>query len=345
VFSFPKGPTRKPGRRTCKSTGNWKRRDSRKDCPKSDPNCVDSCWIFRSEKCEWGSCKYCAAGVPGRPFIVDGKSRTTISIEIDNELDSTPWTPSEVRNASTNDSVGKEIGRRWLEQAEGEHASVASFARHTLQLMSIAAPSKILVSSQKAAVDEVNHSKICYGLASSILGYNYEAGPLDIEHSLEKLDLKEVVNSLIKEGCIEETISSVEARLGSYTSKEPVFQTALTQIASEETNHAQLAWDTINWIKKRFPEISGFVEEAFRYHVENNLPVVVENGEFFKESTVCQEFNVDEVLKNYGIVVDGDKEKIRRATMTSIVEPVYLGKLKDVSLISKQIKDLRVDNI
>ena len=79
-----------------------------------------------------------------------------------------------------NNPNNQAIGRRWLVQAEAEHASVASFARHTLQLMSIGAPSELLVASQKASVDEIKHAKMCYGLASSFLGSDFGPGSLDV---------------------------------------------------------------------------------------------------------------------------------------------------------------------
>ena len=105
--------------------------------------------------------------MPGRPFTIKGHSRTTTSIAIENTLDSGAWKLNNTTTALTNDSHNQEIGRRWLEQGEGEHSSVASFARHTLQLMSIGASADLLSASQQAAVEEVRHSKICYGLARS----------------------------------------------------------------------------------------------------------------------------------------------------------------------------------
>ena len=58
-----------------------------------------------------------------------------------------------------NSTYKQEVGLQWLRQAEEEHASVASFARHTLQLMSFGAPSELLKESQRASVDEIKHAK------------------------------------------------------------------------------------------------------------------------------------------------------------------------------------------
>ena len=65
----------------------------------------------------------------GRPFIVKGDSRVANSQEcnFENNCDSLEWKMEETPSILTNASVNHAIGRRWLEQAEGEHASVASF--------------------------------------------------------------------------------------------------------------------------------------------------------------------------------------------------------------------------
>ena len=73
-----------------------------------------------------------------------------------------------------------------MEQAEGEHASVASFARNTLQLLTLGSPSELLVASQQAGIDEINHAKISYDIASANTGLNLAPGPLDVQKSLKK---------------------------------------------------------------------------------------------------------------------------------------------------------------
>merc|ERR1711874_857210 len=109
-----------------------------------------------------------------------------------------------------NNSLNKEIGRRWLEQAEGEHASVASFARNTLQLLTLGSPSELLIASKQAGIDEINHAKISYDIASANTGLRLAPGPLDIQESMKKLDVMSVVRSIIREGCVGETIAGVD---------------------------------------------------------------------------------------------------------------------------------------
>ena len=245
--------------------------------------------------------------------------------------------PSVLANVSLN----QEIGRRWLELAEGEHASVASFARHTLQLMSIQAPSTLITASQKAAIDEVRHAKITYGLASAFLRSNFRPGPLNVERSLEKMNLNEIAQSIIEEGCIEETISAFEAHVEASTAEDPAIKDALLKIASEETNHAQLAWDTIQWIRDSFPETQALVQETFYSELESRL-MQSEIELPFLQTSFCLDSVADNRFRDYGLIQSKDKNKIRVTVMRDIIKPAYITGLKEARLISKQISGLKI---
>ena len=280
--------------------------------------------------------------MPGRPFVVEGKFKTTVSkiCNTNNGNDTTSWKMGQVPSVLSNVSLNQEIGRRWLDLAEGEHASIASFARHTLQLMSSGAPSMLLDASQKAAIDEVRHAKRCYGFASAFLGSNFGPGQLDVEGSLTKMDAKKITQSIIEEGCIEETISAVEAHVAASTAQDPDVKAALSRIASDETNHAQLAWDTIQWITDNFPETQAFVEETFHSELESRL-FAIENELPSLQTTPCLESDADSVFRSYGLTVDGDSNKIHQAAMRDIIKPVYITGLKNVDFISTQISKMK----
>ena len=49
---------------------------------------------------------------------------------------------------------------RWRSNGLAEHASVASFSRHSLQLLALAAPADLVEASHRAAIDEVAHAKV-----------------------------------------------------------------------------------------------------------------------------------------------------------------------------------------
>ena len=108
--------------------------------------------------------------------MVGGKARKTTSLvgEIDAFNGKATWMIDQTPPTLANDSINQVIAMEFSEQGEGEHASVASFARHTLQLLNIGAPSELLMSSQKAAIDEVRHAKMCYGLAAAFFGLDVQ---------------------------------------------------------------------------------------------------------------------------------------------------------------------------
>ena len=235
-----------------------------------------------------------------------------------------------------NESLNVEIGKQWLISAEAEHASVASFAKHTLQLMSIGAPSELIEASQQASIDEIRHAKICYGIANVFLGCDFGPGFLNVEGSLGKMDLKKIIKSIIQEGCIEETISAVEAHIGAYMAQEPSIKNALSQIAMDETRHAQFAWETIQWMVRRFPDVQSFVTETFRTEVKDRT-LALEKSSLLKEASNCEESDINDAYRSNGIIVTSDRNVVRRVSIEDIIKPVYLKGLKDVKMISKLI--------
>jgi len=308
---------------------------SNKDCGRNE-----WCAGFRS------GCSFCVPdGVtPGRPFVVEGKYRTTTSQNFSSSKmnDNSHWCNSYTPEKLAKSVVNEEIGRQWLTLAEAEHASVASFAKHTLQLMSIGAPPDLLAASQESAIDEIRHAQICYGIASVFLGSDYGPGLLDVEGSLEKMDLKKIIQSIIQEGCIEETISAVEAHLGAYTAQVPSIKNSLTEIATDETRHAQFAWDTIQWIVERFPEVKNFVTDTFRTELENNL-VALEKSYLLEETKTSEDPDLNNIYRNNGLVVNSDRNQIRQIAIQTIIKPVYLRGFKNVNEITKLITKFKFD--
>jgi len=66
------------------------------------------------------------------------------------------------------------LAAAWTEDALVEHASVAAFARTTLELMALGAPAELLAGAQAAAADEVRHARLSFALASAYAGREVE---------------------------------------------------------------------------------------------------------------------------------------------------------------------------
>ena len=284
----------------------------------------------------------------GRQFIVKDRSRKTFSqtCNLDGPEFAGSWKMGQLPSISPNNSYNQEIGRRWLEQAELSHAALASFARNTLYLMSLGSTSGLLVTSQESGVDKIKHAKLFYGFASAFLDTDLAPGPLDVEGCLDETDLRFITRSLIMDGCIEETIGAIEVRLRANYAEDPAIKAALTQVASEEMNHAQFAWDTLEWILDKFPDIRGFVTETFRVELERSMQSFeCEANKKELPSTCtkpCTSSEERKMFRRYGLPGKDDRAEVRKSAMLEVIEPAYHTGFKDVKMISKGIRKLNV---
>ena len=284
--------------------------------------------------------------IAGRPFTVDGDSRMAKSIpcDVQDTFYAQSWKENLDLTISDNNTDNQRIGEHWLQHAEAEHASIASFARHTLQLMSIGAPSVLLAASQQASLDEIKHAKICYGIASAFLDTDFFPGALKVTDSMNQLNIKDIIQSLVQEGCIEETLSAMEARFQARWADIPDMKDSLETIAVEETSHAQLAWNTISWIIGKYPEEKQFILETFReafkaYWGDSSKHTDTTDSNIFPDQ--CGGSS----MRRFGLLTNKDKSLIRKAGVKLVIEPVFNEELRDVSKISRLIMELDLSNI
>src|SRR6185436_5474545 len=93
-----------------------------------------------------------------------------------------------------------ELARAWSEIGLMEHASVAAFARFTLQLLSVGAPAALVEQSQQALADELLHTRLCFSLASAYAGEALGPGRLPTEHALDLTALADIAALTLHEG-------------------------------------------------------------------------------------------------------------------------------------------------
>jgi hypothetical protein len=165
----------------------------------------------------------------GRPFVSD--SATVVS------------------NASA--STDDERAARWVSQGLGEHASVASFAAFSLQLMVNGAPFSLLTGAAKANADEVRHAEQSFALASRFAGHPITAEPFP-RHAISSLvpqSLEELAEAAFREGCIAETLSVFAAarQVDENDVVDDEERAVLTGIVRDEARHSALAWRTVAW--------------------------------------------------------------------------------------------------
>jgi hypothetical protein len=136
----------------------------------------------------------------------------------------------------------------YTREALAEHASVASFARFSLQCLSCGAPAELVRGAQQAALDEVAHAELALGLAAAYGATELRPGRLDVRGALEGLlDPISVAASVAREGAIAETVSALVLAAARDAAQDPAVRAVLTRVAREELQHAALAWKYLRW--------------------------------------------------------------------------------------------------
>jgi hypothetical protein len=153
-------------------------------------------------------------------------------------------------------SIDRGLATEWTNKAIGEHASIASFAAFTINLMSNQAPPDLIRDSLNAAMDELNHAVTSFEIASLLTGQPIQPGKLPpSKHAFEK-NLTALALATAQEGCIAETLSALELamevdRAAADADADDVSTMLMRKtkiIALEEGGHSVLAWRTIHWI-------------------------------------------------------------------------------------------------
>ena len=212
--------------------------------------------------------------MPGRPYVVNEHQ-----LQADSSTEPSHWCDAPSR-ADIVQNARK--AAEWRRQALGEHASVASFAAFSLQLMVNGAPPALLTAAANAAADEVRHGQQSFALAAMFDSGNASsptAFPTRAIDSLRSQSLAELAEAALREGGVDETVSVLRAaqRLDSdaeqLTAEE---QRVLFGIVQDETRHAVLAWRTVAWESRDNEELTNRLHQVIeelreRYKSEAEL--------------------------------------------------------------------------
>jgi hypothetical protein len=135
----------------------------------------------------------------GRPYMAQGKPQSAKAHSA-NKAWTMDLVPS-VENLSADERA--RLAAAYLDDALLEHASIASFGRFALELLAVGAPSELLVLAHSAALDEVQHAKLTFGLASAYAGTTFgpRAFPFD-GAVVVSANLADVAARAVREGCI-----------------------------------------------------------------------------------------------------------------------------------------------
>jgi len=206
------------------------------------------------------ACQVCCGY--GRPFL-DATGAPALA----GTAPSTAWArePGAPGVAALDPAERQAIGAYWLQNARAEHSSVAGFNRFVLDLLSHGAPPELIARAQAAASQELQHALDCFRLASAYLGRPVGPGPLDMGgHAVIAKSVAELAAWTARDGAVGETLAAYLAGRALADTTDVAVRAVLERIVRDETEHAELAWATIQWaVETGGPEVREAVGAVF----------------------------------------------------------------------------------
>lgn len=256
----------------------------------------------RDGKFAWG----CQEGgcVVGRPLVVDGRQRAAgVTVRTGWSAD----TPGRAGRFAGHERA-EALARHWREVAVVEHASIASFARFTLELMSLGAPADLVLATQRALADEIEHARAAFAIASEYA--DEEVGPSPLPEAALPLDasVDAIVLGLVRDGCIGESMGAVEAELLAEVALSDR-RAHLAKVADDELAHAVLAYRALRWMRTRF----GVSVEAAAWSAYGRALVEAE--------LVAAPSHAHQGLAAHGLLAPAEVAASRRRTLERVVGP------------------------
>ena len=301
----------------CQSGFLCKRYDMSSGCDHTVYSCqspADSCG--RDADCGDGTCRLGADKQRfechtdrcyiGRPFLVEGAQRVApMTARAD-------WSEFALlpKFAKLDAALAARLAEEWTSVGLMEHASIAAFARFTLQLLSLGAPASLIERATNAMLDETKHAQACFAVASGYAGAPLGPGRLAVERSLDESSLEEIVLNTIREGCVGETVAAIEAHEAAENASDPALRELLLMISADETRHAQLAYQFVKWaLVLGGPQLERVVRHEFtRFGAE--MPLVRGAAT-----------DTDGDLLRHGIVPPAMRQAIRRQAIAQVILP------------------------
>lgn len=182
----------------------------------------------------------------GRPLIVDGDLRLAPSCA------GRDWIDERMADAARTGGpfgTGRLTDVEWLSRAGAtEHASIAAFSKLSLDLLALGAPPHLVSAAHGAALEELEHARLFYALASARGEADVGPGPLDTRGALDReATFTELALGCLREGCIGETEGARDVYALAEEADSDALRTALERVALEETQHAALSFEIVAW--------------------------------------------------------------------------------------------------
>ena len=192
----------------------------------------------KAKKCCFTVCRGQAA--PCGRVLVDDRGRERQADVVPN------WDWS----GAVGSTLSAEVRAAWLSDALLEHASVAAFARFSLELLAVGAPPSFVADAHRAALDEIEHARLCFALGSAP-GEGKGPSALALDGISPRARLDEIAAATAEECCAGETFAALVAARALEGATHPAARDALARIAEDEARHAELGWRFVAWAVAR----------------------------------------------------------------------------------------------
>lgn len=199
--------------------------------------------------------------------------------------------------------IRAQLADAWLAGARMEHASIAAFSMLSLRLLSLGAPPELIARTHAAALDEIEHARLAFELASAYGGASVGPAPFtEVARAPASCDLATLAIETLIDGCWNETVASLEAELAADRAEDPVVVAVLAKIADDEARHAELAFSILRWCVEQEPAIASALHAA----IEHDVPTGGDR---------------DDSLALHGVLGDATLAALRADVLRDVVRP------------------------
>jgi hypothetical protein len=206
-------------------------------------------------------------------------------------------------------AVREALAAHWEREAAFEHASIAAFAQASLALLGVGAPPDLVAATHAAALDEIEHARLSYALASAYGGVRRGPGPMPVSRVTHDGSLATVAVDTFLDGCAGEATAALALREAAAKAEEGAARAILERIAEDEERHAELAWRTVAWalraggeeVARRLVEATATLRDELRGGATEAAP------------------GLD--LSGHGVLGEAVQQAIRRRAIAEVVIP------------------------
>ena len=274
--------------------------------------------VSDGEANDYGECCYffCWPGsICGRPFLVNSASRVPALAPRQDWLSSASCA-EQTGVGELGERLTKRLARAWLEDAKMEYASIAAFARFTLELIGFGAPADLVSRSQEAGLDEIRHAMACFSMAERFSGESVGPAPMRVHDAGPREGLRESVLCTVLEGCIGETLAAARAQSAAEGTSCPETRKLLLRIADDEGRHAELAWRFVAWAIGRDSSLRDSVRETFVRALRE-----LASGTFSDAEALALTDEECALLRAYGRLSPREEREVARVAAVEVIVP------------------------